>query len=205
MSIWVIKTIFRNKWWFLKSRLIFVLNIPCLFWLQLLNLVLMIKHLLVAIIVGLFILFMYSCANYRCYFCGLNLLFWGSIWRYISVCWCVSLCLLCLVLIQLILYELLSKELLIWTNQSKIVLRTILGGYTRVALTSYSWIVDRQRIKIKSLISALIICQYYVFREKTYDLLILLVSFYLLSIWWKLVRNQLWALLKMTFFNLFLL
>ena len=99
--------------------------------------------------------------------------------------WCVCLCLLSISLIQLVLHELLSEELLTWTglNHDRVVLRNVFGCWdSRVALASESWIVDWQRVKVKSLMSTLIVWQDDVFWNWANNLLLLLVIFQLFSI-----------------------
>ena len=114
-----------------------------------------------------------------------NLLVLVVCWGYIGVCWCVCLCLLSVRLIQLVLHELLSEELLTWTglNHDRVVLRNVFGCWdSRVALASESWIVDLQRVKVKSLMSTLIVWQDDVFWNWANNLLLLLVIFQLFSI-----------------------
>jgi hypothetical protein len=114
-----------------------------------------------------------------------NLLVLIVCWRYIGVCWCVCLCLLSVRLIQLVLHELLSEELLTWTglNHDRVVLRNMFGCWdSRVALASESWIVDWQRVKVKSLMGTLIVWQDDIFWNGANNLLLLLVIVNLISI-----------------------
>lgn len=114
-----------------------------------------------------------------------NLLVLIVCWGYIGVCWCVCLCLLSVRLIQLVLHELLSEELLTWTglNHDRVVLRNVFGcWYSRVALASESWIVGWQRVKVKSLMGTLIVWQDDVFWNWANFMQQLLVIFNLIGI-----------------------